>query len=109
MTEQNEDPRFTELALGLAKMNQMFENLHGQMHTMEQTQNKNLEKLVKQATKKDSNQDEDRIEPALLDSLPEKISTNDLPKFKVTDNPQFFLMISLESFQALYGNQKGGP
>ena len=74
MTKQNEDPGFTELALGLAKMNQMFESLHTQMRTMAQNQNKNLEKLVKQATDKDSYQDEAGIEPALLDSLPDKIS-----------------------------------
>ena len=46
---------------------------------------------MKQATDKDSYQDDLGIEPYLLDSLPEKLSTNDLPKFKVTDNPQFHL------------------
>ena len=91
MAEQNEDPRFIKLALGLAKMNQMFESLHTKMHTMEQNQTKNLEKLVKQATDKDSYQDAPGIEPSLLDSLPDKLSTNDLPKFKVTNNPRFHL------------------
>ena len=61
------------------------------MRTMEQTQNKNLEKLVKQATDKDSYQDEAGIEHTLLDSVPDKISTNDLPKFKEIDNPRFHL------------------
>ena len=87
MTEQNEDTRFNELARDLARMNQMFESLHTKINTIEQNQTKNLEKLVKQATNKDSYQDETGIEPSSLGSLLDKLSTNDLPKLKVTDNP----------------------
>ena len=91
MFDQNSTSRLYELALNINKMVRMVKALRYEMNKLKQTHSQNLEKVVKKALDKDAYFDSHGIESYLIDSLPQKFSANDLPKFKAIDDPCFHL------------------
>lgn len=85
--------KVNEVAINVAKMAQAFEALTTKVNDLEKEKftAQDCEKVARRVNDQDAYYDPPNLDQNLIDTLPEKFSIAELPKFKATDNPRYFL------------------